>query len=201
MIAFVKGILEEYSDDGVVIATGGVGLNVAVPLSLLSELPAAGEEVKLYTHFQVSEDAMKLYGFRSREERETFRLLLKVSGIGPKLAMSILSAVSMDELRLAVVSGDVKTLSRAPGLGKKTAEKLIVELKDKFSAAEIAASSGAVSAGPTVVTDAYSEAVAALTALGYSSAEALRAVRSIDGSDSMTSEEILQAAFQKLAMF
>ena len=117
MISFVRGILEEYTDEGIVVDVNGLGLAIAFPLTHRDRLPSPGEEVKIYTHYQVGEDAQKLYGFSLREERETFRLLIKVSGIGPKLAMSILSAVSLDELRIAVVTGDVKTLSRAPGLG------------------------------------------------------------------------------------
>ena len=201
MISFVRGILEEYTDEGIVVDVNGLGLAIAFPLTHRDRLPSPGEEVKIYTHYQVGEDAQKLYGFSLREERETFRLLIKVSGIGPKLAMSILSAVSLDELRIAVVTGDVKTLSRAPGLGKKTAEKLILELKDKFSAGEVLASASAAGAGPVVVNDVYSEAVAALISLGYSSSEALKAVQGVEGPEDMTVDEVLQAAFSRLALF
>ena len=155
--------------------------------------------MKIYTFFSVTQDAQKLYGFGSREEREIFRLLLRVSGIGPKLAVSVLSAVSVDELRIAVVTGDVKTLSRAPGLGKKTAEKLIVELKDQFKASDFLPSA-APSAGPVVISDAFSEAVAALQALGYNPSEALRAVRSVEGSADMSVDEILREAFARLSV-
>ena len=201
MIAYVKGILEEYTEDGIVVEAGGVGYGIMIPASMMAELPSPGEEVKIFTYYQVTEDAEKLYGFRSREEKQMFQQLIKVNGIGPKSAMSILSAVSMEEIRMAVVTGDVKTLSRAPGLGKKTAEKLILELKDKFSAADLVGSLESRGSAPAVVTDAYTEAVEALVALGYSSAEALKAVRSVDGQDGMSVDEILQAAFQKLAMF
>ncbi len=201
MIAYVKGILEEYTEDGIVVEAGGVGYGIMIPASMMAELPSPGEEVKIFTYYQVTEDAEKLYGFRSREEKQMFQQLIKVNGIGPKSAMSILSAVSMEEIRMAVVTGDVKTLSRAPGLGKKTAEKLILELKDKFSAADLVSSLESSSSAPAVVTDAYTEAVEALVALGYSSAEALKAVRSVDGQEGMSVDEILQAAFQKLAMF
>ncbi|MBP5154411.1 MAG: Holliday junction branch migration protein RuvA [Lachnospiraceae bacterium] len=199
MISFVRGTLEEYTEDGIVVEAGGIGYAITTPASLRETLPAAGEEVKIYTFFSVTQDAQKLYGFGSREEREIFRLLLRVSGIGPKLAVSVLSAVSVDELRIAVVTGDVKTLSRAPGLGKKTAEKLIVELKDQFKASDFLPSA-APSAGPVVISDAFSEAVAALQALGYNPSEALRAVRSVEGSADMSVDEILREAFARLSV-
>ncbi|MBQ4425145.1 MAG: Holliday junction branch migration protein RuvA [Lachnospiraceae bacterium] len=202
MIYYIRGILSEYTEEGIVVEAGGVGYSLIVPTTVLSELPSPGEEVRLYTYFQVAEDMQKLYGFLTREERETFLLLIKVNGIGPKLAVSVLSAISVEELRIAVITGDVKTLSRAPGLGKKTAEKMILELKDKFDAAKVVeAVAGKSGDAPVVVTDAFTEAVAALQSLGYSSSEALKAVRAVPAEDDWTVDEILQAAFQKLALF
>ena len=202
MIYSIRGILLEYTEDGIVVEADGVGYHLIVPTSVMSELPPAGEEVRLYTYFQVAEDMQKLYGFRTREERETFLQLIKVSGVGPRLAVSVLSAISVEELRIAVITGDVKTIAKAPGMGKKTAEKVILELKDKFDAVQVVSAIGAQkSSEPVVVTDAFTEAVAALQSLGYSSSEALKAVRAVPAEDDWTVDQILQAAFQKLAMF
>ena len=202
MIYYVKGILTEYTEEGVVLEAGGVGYQILVPPSLMAELPAPGEEVKLYTYYQVGEDSQKLYGFKDRDSRSLFLQIIKVSGIGPKLAVSVLGTLGVDELRLAVIAGDVKAISQAPGMGKKTAEKLILELKDKIDAASLI-SPGDAKAGsaPVIVSDAFSEAVAALQALGYSSSEALKTVRSLDAEEDWTVDDILQAAFRKLAAF
>ena len=200
MIAYIKGIFTEITEEGIVVEAGGVGYGIAVPPSLASEL-VQGEEVKIYTYFQVAEDMQKLYGFGSREDRRIFTQLLKVSGIGPKLAMSIMGAIAADELKLAVITGDVKALSRAPGLGKKTAEKLILELKDSFNAAEVITGSREPQGAPLVVNDVFSEATQALMALGYSSAEAMKAVRQVEARDGMTVDDVLQEAFRHLAAF
>ena len=202
MIYYVKGILTEYTEEGVVIEAGGVGYQITVPASLLAELPQPGEEVKLYTYYQVAEDARRLFGFASRDERSLFLQIIKVSGIGPKLAVSVLGTLTPDALRLAVVSGDVKAIAQAPGMGKKTAEKLILELKDKIDLAAVLQKPAAgASSVPTVISDAFTEAVAALQALGYSSSEALKTVRSIEAADDWTVDQILQEAFRKLASF
>lgn len=203
MIYYIRGILTEYTEEGVVLEAGGVGYQITVPTSLLAELPSPGEEVKLYTYYQVAEDAEKLFGFATREERTLFTQLIKVNGIGPRLAVSVMSVMSPDALRLAVISGDVKAIAQAPGMGKKTAEKLILELKDKIDAAQIlnAAQPLATGGSAVVLSDAFSEAVAALQSLGYSSSEALKTVRSLDAADDWTVDEILQAAFRKLAAF
>lgn len=202
MIYYVKGILTGYTEDGVVIEAGGIGYQITVPTSLLAELPQPGEEVKLYTYYQVAEDSRKLFGFANRDERSLFLQIIKVSGIGPKLAVSVLGTLTPDALRLAVVSGDVKAIAQAPGMGKKTAEKLILELKDKIDlAAVLNAPATAPSGTPVVISDAFSEAVAALQALGYSSSEALKTVRSIEAGDDWTVDQILQEAFRKLASF
>ena len=202
MIYYVKGILTEYTEEGVVIEAGGVGYQITVPASLLAELPQPGEDVKLYTYYQVAEDARRLFGFASRDERSLFMQIIKVSGIGPKLAVSVLGTLTPDALRLAVVSGDVKAIAQAPGMGKKTAEKLILELKDKIDLAAVLQKPAAgPSSAPTVISDAFTEAVAALQALGYSSSEALKTVRSIEAADDWTVDQILQEAFRKLASF
>ena len=201
MIAYIRGIFEEITEDGIVVEAGGVGYGIAVSPALASSL-SQGEEVKIYTYFQVGEDTQKLYGFGSREDRRVFTQLLKVPGIGPKLAMGIMSAIDTDELKLAVITGDVKRLSRAPGLGKKTAEKLILELKDSFDAAEVITGGKNESTGTALVMeDAFSEAAQALIALGYSSSEAMKAVRTVESRDGITTEDVLQEAFRHLAAF
>lgn len=202
MIYYVKGILTEFTEEGAVLEAGGVGYHLIIPASLRVELPAPGEEVKLYTYYQVGEDSQKLYGFSDREARNLFLQLIKVSGIGPKLAVSVMGTLSVDELRLAVIAGDVKAIAQAPGMGKKTAEKLILEMKDKIDVSQlVTAPSGTPGGAPVIVTDAFSEAVAALQSLGYSSSEALKTVRSLDADEDWTVDQILQAAFQKLAAF
>ena len=205
MISYIKGPLTEIRGDMIVIEAGPVGLEVRVPLSLLDELPKVGEEVKIYTYFQVREDSMCLYGFLSRQDREMFQQLLGVNGVGPKGALGILSALRPDDLRLAILSGDAKAISRAPGIGVKTAQRVILDLKDKVSAddilssvAEDGESSGDISWQGSGG-DAVKEAIQALVALGYTNAEAARAVRRTEVTDTMTAEEILKASLRYLS--
>ena len=205
MISYIKGPLTEIRGDMIVIEAGPVGLEVRVPLSLLDELPKVGEEVKIYTYFQVREDPMSLYGFLSRQDREMFQQLLGVNGVGPKGALGILSALRPDDLRLAILSGDAKAISRAPGIGVKTAQRVILDLKDKVSAddilssvAEDGESSGDISWQGSGG-DAVKEAIQALVALGYTNAEAARAVRRTEVTDTMTAEEILKASLRHLS--
>ena len=204
MISYIKGDLTELSQDGIVVETGGIGYAIRVPASVLPQLPALGSPVKMYTHLQVREDGVGLFGFLTRDDLEVFRLLLSVSGIGPKGALNILSVLTPDELRFAVLSEDVKALSRAPGLGKKTSQKVILELKDKFDLEEALEKqqehlSAAGTAGDAAG-DAAGEAVQALAALGYSQSEALRAVREIPGAEQMTVEELLKQALRRMAL-
>ena len=205
MISYIKGPLTEIRGDMIVIEAGPVGLEVRVPLSLLDELPKVGEEVKIYTYFQVREDSMSLYGFLSRQDREMFQQLLGVNGVGPKGALGILSALRPDDLRLAILSGDAKAISRAPGIGVKTAQRVILDLKDKVSAddilssvAEDGESSGDISWQGSGG-DAVKEAIQALVALGYTNAEAARAVRRTEVTDTMAAEEILKASLRHLS--
>lgn len=202
MIYYIKGILSEYTEEGAVVEAGGVGYHLIIPASLMAQLPSPGVEVKLYTVFQVAEDSQKLYGFADRDARGMFLQLLKVNGVGAKLAVSLMNTLSLDELRLAVIAGDTGAIAKAPGMGRKTAEKLILELKDKIDMTKILPAQEGVSAGSAVfVSDAFSEAVAALEGLGYSASEALKTVRSLDAEEDWDVEQILQAAFRKLASF
>ena len=202
MISYVRGELVQAMDTYAVLDVNGFGLRVFLTGRDLSALPPNGEEVRFHTYFMVKEDAMQLYGFLRPDDLEVYKLLLAVNGIGPKAAMGILSALSADDIRFAVLSGDEKTITKAPGIGKKTAQKLILELKDKFSLEEAfdkrLENAGSVPAGSGIMNDAKTEAVEALTALGYSNADALRAVKKAAVSDEMDTEEILKAALKNM---
>ncbi|MBQ8952736.1 MAG: Holliday junction branch migration protein RuvA, partial [Clostridia bacterium] len=140
MFAHVNGLVAEKEDGLLVIECGGVGYQLTVSGATLAQAPAAGERMKCYTYLSVREDAVELFGFATREEKKMFLKLIGVSGIGPKSAIQVLSAMSVHDLSLAIVTGDAATLSRAPGIGKKTAQRLILELKDKVDNAELASS-------------------------------------------------------------
>ena len=201
MIAFVHGIAADMTENSVIVETGGIGYEIYMTGESLSQLPM-GEEVKIHTYFQVREDAMQLYGFLKKDDLQMFKLLLGVNGVGPKAAMGVLSGITADELRFAVLSDDVKTLSKAPGIGKKTAQKLILELKDKLKledAFELKLAheqEKAVASGDA--SDGRQEAVAALVALGYSSTDALRAVRKVTEVSPDDVEGLLKAALKNM---
>lgn len=185
MISFIRGTVADLTETSVIVESGYIGFEINMTGNALAQLHI-GQEVKLHTYFQVREDAMVLYGFFNKDDLQVFKLLLGVNGVGPKAALGVLAGITADELRFAVLSDDVKTLSKAPGIGKKTAQKLILELKDKLSLEEAfeqklaneqaGAAAAATGAG---MTDAKQEAVEALVALGYSSTDALRAVRKV----------------------
>lgn len=183
MIAHINGILDDIYEDRVVIDVNGVGYNIFVSSNTLSMLPSIGESVKLYTHTVVREDAFILFGFLSKDELFLFKKIITVSGIGPKGGLSFFNILSADDLRFAILSGDSKLLSSAPGIGKKTAEKLILELKDKldwnkdFIGREISLNSSVTSGNLSGIKN---EAVSALMALGYGSKEAHSAVSKVD---------------------
>lgn len=203
MIAYLKGEVVEIEEEKLILECGNIGYNISMPVSALDGTLRPGQEVKIHTHLHVREDAMQLYGFLTRDDLKMFRMLLSVSGIGPKAALGILSGLSADELRFAVLSDDVKTISRAPGVGKKTAQKMILELKDKLDLQEaFDTKTMHVQEAPQTETgdlvDAKKEAVQALTALGYSGSEALRAVKQVDVTPHMNVEEILKQALKKM---
>ena len=207
MIAYIKGRVA-YTDDTAsyaVLESGGIGYRIFVPAGDLELLPGEGGEAKLYTYLQVREDAFVLYGFLTREDRRLFEQLVGVSGIGPKAALGILGSLSPDDFRFAVLSDDAKTIAKAPGVGVKTAKKIILELKDKLDledALESAAGSDEASGRKEAVghrggmDGAHTEAVEALTALGYSSAEALKAVKQVDAEEGAQAGDILKAALK-----
>ena len=202
MISFLKGLIEEKNEKSIFLDVHGVGYEIYMPTGSASMLPSVGEEVKIHTYLQISENGIGLYGFLTKDELNVFKLLITVNGIGPKGAVGILSALTANELRLAVLSDDDKAISKAPGIGAKTAKKLILELKDKFhledALEEIAEPVKAVPGGAGI-NDSYAEAVQALTALGYSNSDALKAVKLADNGDLLTTEDLLKAALKQLA--
>ncbi len=205
MFSYIRGPLVEISEDVIVVEAGGIGWNIHVPLSVLDRLPRTGETVQVYTSFQVREDAMTLYGFLCRQDLKIFEQLLSVSGIGPKAALGILSALNPDDLRMAVISEDVKAISRAPGIGPKTAKRVILELKDRVRMEDVLPtvqddSLGTLSSAPGQgVEGVAKDAIEALVALGYSLTEATRAVRQVELSDGMSVEAVLKASLKYLA--
>ena len=196
MISFIRGTVADLTETSVIVESGYIGFEINMTGNALAQLHI-GQEVKLHTYFQVREDAMVLYGFFNKDDLQVFKLLLGVNGVGPKAALGVLAGITADELRFAVLSDDVKTLSKAPGIGKKTAQKLILELKDKLSLEEAFEQKLAnEQAGGAGMTDAKQEAVEALVALGYSSTDALRAVRKVTDAEAVDVESILKAALK-----
>ena len=175
MIGYVKGILEEIEEDCVIVDVNGLGIRILTGGALASQMLVPGSEVKIYTYTYVKEDAFQLYGFISKDELSLFKKLITVSGIGPKGAASILSAFSAEDLRYAIYAGDIKTISKAPGIGKKTAERLVLELKDKveldYQADTLMGQLADETVGSTEPNN-RKDAIDALTALGYSSMDA-----------------------------
>lgn len=202
MIAYIKGTVEEILEDRVILETGNMGYNIFMPMGAVEHLLHKGQEIKIHTYLNVKEEALQLFGFLTRDDLNTFKLLLGVNGIGPKAALGVLSGLSADELRFAVLADDVKTISRAPGIGKKTAQKLILELKDKFNiqeALEMKADHVQMpGTGEADLTDMKKEAVEALTALGYSGADALRAVKKVELKPNMSVEILLKLALKNM---
>ncbi len=199
MISFVTGELVDIDDNSAIVENNGIGFRIMMPASVLSRLPAIGSRVKVHTFLYVKEDIMDLYGFMTKDDLKVFKLLITVNGIGPKGALAILSTITPDDLRFAVLSDDVKAISKAPGIGSKTAQKLIIELKDKLKLEDVLERpSEDVMVGADSNT-AATEAIMALTTLGYSATEATKAVRMVEGSENMDSETILKQALKKLA--
>lgn len=199
MYAYIKGSLEAKGADYIVLEAGGIGYKVFVPLSTLNAAGQTGHEFKVYTSLYVREDIMSLFGFATQEELNMFELLRTVSGVGPKVALAILSAVSPSRFGLAVITEDVKTLTMAQGVGKKVAQRIILELKDKIRKEQTDMAQGAL---PDMSSDApggsrLSEAVSALMVLGYTSAEASRAVAAAY-SDALDLETIIRNSLKGL---
>lgn len=203
VISYVRGPLKEKSQDLIVVEAGAVGLLIHVPLSVLEKLPPLGEEVTIYTYLQVREDDLSLYGFLGRAELEMFKQLIGVNGIGPKAALGILSTLTSEALRFAIMTGDAKAISKAPGVGVKTAQRVILDLKDKVHGAELLTGMPAMedleNKSANFAGVAANEAVAALVALGYTNAEAVRAVKQVTITEDMDAEAVLKASLKFLA--
>lgn len=200
MIAFLNGEISAIYEDKVIIEVSGIGYNVLMPSSCIKMLKGIGNIAKIYTYLSVREDAMQLYGFNTSDELELFKLLITVNGIGPKASLQILSSMSQDEIKMAIVAGDSKTLSKVPGIGPKTAQRIIIDLKDKIdliNTVESRLSSDITYSG--ALSDEKSEALEALVALGYSKKDALNAVSSVDAPQGTKVEEILKLALKSIS--
>jgi len=191
MIASLQGVVDAIGADWMVVNVGGVGFKVSVPTSVLSEGGVTGHEIKLFTHLHVREDELTLYGFAETDDLRLFETLLTVSGLGPKTAMGMLSAMNSGELSLAIATASVEMLTSIPGIGKKTADRIILELKDKMGA--LAAASPAAR-----LTQENADVVSALTSLGYSVQEATRAVATLPTGKKLPVEEKVKLALQYL---
>ncbi len=200
MIAYVKGEIAGFTEDSVIVEVGGIGMNVHISSREAGKLPPAGSMVKLHTYMLVREDAFLLYGFLAKGDLELFQKCLTVSGIGPKGALAILSVMDADALKYAILSKDAKAIAKAPGIGAKTAERLILDLKDKVSFDDTMIDREAVQDAGMLPSakGAAKEAVEALVALGYGQAESLRAVSQIPDAENMDSGVLLKAALKKL---
>lgn len=204
MYAYIKGELAEKNIDHIVVEAGGIGYLIYVPAKSIDYLPDEGDQIKVYTYLYIREDAMVLYGFLTKDDLEIFKMLITVSGIGPKGGLGILSTLSADDLRFAILSGDSKTISKAPGIGAKTAQRVIIDLKDKMSleeAFEKKLDNNADGVQKTLNSSIKNDAVMALSALGYSSAESLKAVSKVDITDDMDVEDVLKLALKNMSSF
>lgn len=202
MYSYIKGTLEEVEATHIVVDNHGIGYQIDVPASVIGRLPQLGEEVKIYTYLHVKEDCFSLFGFQNREELRLFKMMLNVSGIGPKGALGILSALSPTDLCIAVSGDNAKAIAKAPGIGIKTAQKLIIELKDKVDLASILpqeemeiADTGASAPEKALL----KEAQEALVSLGYSAGEAADVLKDIVVEDTMSVEDILKIALKNMA--
>ena len=197
MIAFVKGVLEAVNDGSIVVENQGIGYEILVSGSVLQAIPQAGNEVKIYTYTHVREDALQLFGFLTRDDLAMFKLLITVSGVGPKGALGILTVMDANALRIAILTDDAKAIARSPGIGAKTAGKVILELRDKISSDALMPdflsedAKGYDSADTLVIQDA----VQALTALGYSASQAATAVKKVSA-EGMSVEDILKQSLK-----
>lgn len=202
MYAYIKGILAEITEDALIVENQGIGYEIAVPGQVFDYLPSVGEEVKIYTYHYVREDAILLYGFLTKEDVRIFKMLIGVSGIGPKGALSILSVLSTDDLRFAILGDDAKAIAKAPGVGAKTAQRVIIELKDKLSledAFEQKLANQAQKAELNPAVGVKNEAILALTSLGYSQSEALKVLQGIEISPDDQVEDVLKMALKQMA--
>lgn len=198
MLAYIKGTLEEIQDDSVIVDNHGMGYRIFTSGMDLGRMPALGEKVTLHLHMNIREDDISLYGFLNKEALRLFQLLISVSGVGPKVALAVLSALTVNDIQMAVISGDAKALTKANGVGTKGAQRIIIELKDKLSLDSLLEEDVQESTGVPLDTDVVTTTAMALTSLGYSQLEATQAIRRVEHADGMTEEELLKAALRKL---
>lgn len=199
MISFVKGKLDTVNanSSSIIIDCSGIGYEISIGLNTISKLPPIGEPLKIYTYMQVRDDGVGLYGFTSKDELNMFHMLISVSGVGPKGAVNMLSVASPQDLMLAIIAGDVKVMSKFPGIGPKTAGRLILELKDKIKTDELIAVQDDFSGSRN---NEVAEAIEALISLGYSRQDTVRAVYSLD-TEGLSVEDVIKMALKKLAKF
>jgi Holliday junction DNA helicase RuvA len=205
VIAFIQGELCDAGQDTIVVACHGIGYEIQIPVSVAQVLPDPGNVVKIYTYTYVREDALGLFGFLTKDDLKIFKLLITVNGVGPKAALAILSAMTADELRFAILAEDAKAIAKAPGIGPKTAKRMIIELKDKLNLESMIEGHGdaemSLSDPGDAAANVRDEVIMALTALGYGNTEAVRAVRAVSGADEMDSETLLKQALKKIMIF
>jgi Holliday junction DNA helicase RuvA len=200
LLSYIKGELAEVFEDTIVVENNGMGINVKVPATVLSNIPSIGEDIKVYTYLYVREDAINVYGFLTRDDLNVFKLLLNVNGVGPKAALGILSTISANDLRYAVLSDDVNAIKKAPGIGAKTAQRLIIELKDKLKleSEEALILNANVGTKPSDDLILKNDAIEALVSLGYSQREAMDAVKKVDISNKNL-DDIIKESLKNLA--
>ncbi len=198
MYAYIEGTVAYKGKNEVVIDANGVGYSIFCSMTTVSTLPKVGEKKRIYTFLNVRDDALELFGFDSMEEKSMFLRLTSVSGVGPKTALQILSTQPLKDLTIAIVTGDVTALSRAPGIGKKTAQRIVLELKEKVTDDDIAFLNGAPIGQVTLQTDAFNEALEALKSLGYTGSEATKALSNINQADKKA-DELIRLALRNMA--
>lgn len=202
MIAYLRGTLEEIGNDYIVVDVNNIGYQIKVSLRVIEGLPGIGSSIKIHTYTYVREDVIALYGFLTKDDLQMFLLLLGVNGVGPKGALGILSVFSSQELRLAIISQDSKTIAKAPGIGAKTAQRMLIDLKDKVSVEETFEKMGtetvSVSNSKAENAGARSDAIEALTALGYSASESMKAVNAVKITEDMTGDAVLKQALKHM---
>ena len=200
MISYIKGSLEEVGDNYIVLECGSIGYYITISGQFMSILPSLHSDMKVYTYMHIREDELSLFGFYSVDEMDIFKILIGVNGVGPKVAMSLLSTLSVNELKMAVITGDAKTISKANGIGAKGASRIILELKDKLKIDDVIDEwkDSPVHCKENAKDSVYAEVVAAFTALGYTAADARGAIGKVENAGAMSEEELLKAALKQM---
>ena len=203
MYSYIRGELAEINPDHIVIDVGGIGYMVYISGHTFEYLPSIGQKIKVHTYLHIREDAMILYGFLTKDDLDMFIKLIGVSGIGPKGGLAVLSVLSADDLRFAILAGDAKAIAKAPGVGAKTAQRVILELKDKMSLEEAfeKKTENLLKSGRNEGNSVKNDAILALSALGYSQTESLKAVSQVEITDGMDVEDVLKLALKHMALF